>query len=328
HGGAGRPDNWDEVMRGGGGGQREAAPNQGTRGIKWAALDCADEETGDYRIASWASEKLGQKHSKPFFLAVGFHKPHMPWNVPRKYFDLYPLDRIELPPHRADDLADVPPEGLKMAKPDGDHAEMVRSGKWKQAVQAYLAAISYLDAQVGRVIEALDRGPNASNTLICFWGDHGWHLGEKEHWRKFALWEEATRAPFIWVVPGVTRPGGVCSRPVDFMSIYPTLCDLTGIDRPAHVEGLSIRKLLADPKAEWTAPALTTFHRNNHSLRSESWRYIRYAEGGEELYDHRNDPYEWTNLAHRPEHAALKTQLSEWLPKVNREERPRNASRP
>ena len=170
-----------------------------------------------------------------------------------------PLDRIELPPIKTDDLDDVPPAGVKMAKPDGDHATVLESGRWKEAVQAYLAAISYLDGQVGRVLDALEKSPYKDNTIICLWGDHGWHLGEKEHWRKFALWEEATRAPFIWVVPGVTKPGGVCARTVDFMSIYPTLCDLAGIAKPAHVEGPNIRPLLADPTGRvGRTPAITT----------------------------------------------------------------------
>jgi arylsulfatase A-like enzyme len=142
-------------------------------------------------------------------------------------------------------------------------------------------------------------------------------LGEKEHWRKFALWEETTRAPFIWVVPGVTKAGGVCDRSVDFMSIYPTLCDLTGISKPAHVVGENIRTLLIDPKEEWTKPALTTYGQNNHAIRTEEWRYIRYANGDEELYDHRNDPYEWSNLATQPEFASVKKELAALLPSEN-----------
>jgi arylsulfatase A-like enzyme len=241
----------------------------------------------------------------------------MPWNVPRKYYDLHPLDSIELPPIKTDDLADIPPAGIRMARPSGDHARVIASGRWKEAIQGYLAAISYLDAQLGRILDALEKSEYRDNTIICFWGDHGWHLGEKEHWRKFALWEETTRAPFIWVVPGVTKAGGVCDRSVDFMSIYPTLCDLTGISKPAHVVGENIRTLLIDPKAEWTKPALTTYGQNNHAIRTEEWRYIRYANGDEELYDHRNDPYEWSNLATQPEFASVKKDLAALLPSEN-----------
>ena len=193
-----------------------------------------------------------------------------------------------------------------MAKPEGDHARMLESGRWKEAVQAYLATISYCDAQIGRLLDAYDKSPHKDNTIIVLWGDHGWHLGEKEHWRKFALWEEATRMPYIWVVPGVTKPGGVCERPVDLMSLYPTLCDLANVPLPKHVQGEDIRPLLADPSATWNKPAITTFHRNNHAIRTERWRYIHYADGGEELYDHDKDPYEWTNLANDPAFASVK----------------------
>jgi arylsulfatase A-like enzyme len=286
--------------------------------IKFGIVKGGDEAVPDTRIADFGIAQLNRKHDQPFFLTLGFHKPHMPWNVPQKYYDLHPLDKIELPPHRTNDLEDLPPVGVKMAHAFGDHARVLASGRWKEAVQGYLAAISYLDAQVGRVLDAFDKSPYSTNTIICFWGDHGWHLGEKEHWRKFALWEEATRAPFIWVVPGVTRRGGVSDRTVDFMSIYPTLCDLTGVALPKHVEGVSIRKLLADPRAEWNVPAVTTHGFQNHAVRTERWRYIRYANGGEELYDHTKDEYEFDNLAGRGgEFDSIKRELAKSLPTVN-----------
>jgi arylsulfatase A-like enzyme len=326
HGGGGRLDEWDDYMRGGGGEPKGKLDDRSVGGIKFGLLDCADSEMGDYKTASWIIGQLERQHDKPFFLACGFHKPHMPWNVPKKYYDLYPLDTIRLPSVQTNDLADLPPEGVQMARAMGDHAKILESGKWKEAVQGYLAAISFLDAQVGRVIDTLEKSPVATNTIVCFWGDHGWHLGEKEHWRKFALWEEATRAPFVWIVPGLTRPGGVCERTVDFMSIYPTLCELTGAPVPKHVEGASIRKLLANPNAPWNIRALTTHGFQNHAVRSEKWRYIRYAEGGEELYDHDKDPYEWSNLAGKPELASVKDQLANVLPKNNAPEpKPRTA---
>ena len=166
--------------------------------------------------------------------------------------------------------------------------------------------------------------PARDNTVIVFWCDHGWHLGEKDHWRKFALWEEATRSPLIWVVPGVTKPGGVCDRPVDFMSIYPTLCDVSGVRLPKHVEGANIRSLLTNPKAEWTLPAITTHGFQNHAVRTEQWRYIRYANGDEELYDHGKDEYEWTNLAKDAKYADVKKELMKLLPEKNEPELPRN----
>jgi arylsulfatase A-like enzyme len=204
-----------------------------------------------------------------------------------------------------------------MAKASGDHQAVLESGRWKEAVQAYLATITYLDGQIGRLLDAYEKSPHRQNTIICLWGDHGWHLGEKQHWRKFALWEEATRAPLMWVVPGMTPQGGICTQPVDFMSIYPTLCELTGIPKPAWAEGHDIRPLLKNPAADWPHVAITTYGQSNHAIRSDRWRYIRYADGGEELYDHQNDEYEWTNLAAKPEHAALKADLAKHLPTSN-----------
>ena len=262
-------------------------------------------------------KQLQRRHERPFFLTIGLHKPHMPWNVPQKYFDMHPLDAIELPPTKADDLADVPRAGVRMADPTGDHATILASGRWKEAVRAYLAAVSFADAMIGRLLDALDKSNYRDNTIVVLWGDHGWHLGEKEHWRKFALWEEATRAPLIWIVPGLTQANSLCERTVDFMTIYPTLCDLAGIPIPSHVEGQSIRSLLADPQAKWDTPALTTYRFNNHAVRSEGWRYIRYADGGEELYDEAQDPYEWTNLAAKTELSGKKAELARPMPGKN-----------
>ena len=296
---------------------RKPTGQPGVGGIRFGPMDVEDKDLQDYRTADWVIEQLGKTHDKPFFLGCGLYKPHMPWFVPKKWFDKFPLDSIQLPPSPPDDLSDVPPAGLKMAKPDGDHARMLESGRWKEAVQGYLAAIAYTDMNLGRVLDALDKSPHKDNTIIVFWGDHGWHLGEKQHWRKFALWEEATRMPHIWVAPGVTQPDAICTRPVDLMSVYPTLMELCGLPTPKHVEGKSIRALLKDPAMKWDTPALSTFLNNNHAVRTEQWRYIRYAGGGEELYDESADPLEHTNLASKPEHAALKQELAKWMPTKN-----------
>jgi arylsulfatase A-like enzyme len=295
--------------------------SDGVGGIKFRPLT-NDSRLTDENIVDYGIKQLEAKHDKPFFLAIGLHKPHMPWNVPKKYYDLFPLESIELPPVQADDLKDVPPIGVRMAAPQGDHAAMLASGRWKEAVQAYLAAIAYSDAQIGRLLDAYEKSPDRENTIVVFWGDHGWHLGEKEHWRKFALWEETTRMPYIWIAPGVTKPG-VCDRPVDLMSLYPTLCALCKVEKPSHVEGEDITPLLRDPQAKWDKPAITTYHRHNHSIRTERWRYTRYADGGEELYDHENDEYEWKNLAKEEKFAEVKKELSKLLPKKNAAELPR-----
>jgi arylsulfatase A-like enzyme len=317
HGAFPRAADWTEYMSDKTGPEPKFKGSDGVGGIKFAPLDCDDKDLADWKITTWCIDKLKQKHEKPFFLACGLHRPHMPWNVPRKYYDQFPLDKIILPKVLDTDLDDIPPAGIKMARPEGDHKDIVKSGRWKDAVQGYLAAIAFADAQVGRLLDALDQSPYRDNTIIVLWGDHGWHLGEKQHWRKFALWEEATRAPFIWVAPGTTRPGGACRRPVDFMSVYPTLCDLCGLPAPKHVEGISIRPLLADPQAAWDRPALTTHMFNNHAIRTEQWRYIRYADGSEELYDHSNDPHEWVNLARNARFDQVKTDLARFLPRTN-----------
>ncbi|MBL8848781.1 MAG: sulfatase [Planctomycetaceae bacterium] len=316
---------WDDYLEDHG---RDPEPtgDKGVGGIKFAPLDCQDEDLREWKLVDYAIRQLQQTREQPLFLTVGLFKPHMPWNVPRKYYDLHPLDTIVLPEIREDDLTDVPPAGIAMAKPDGDHRQILDSGRWKEAVQAYLAAISFTDVQIGRLLDALDQSPCRDNTVIVLWGDHGWHLGEKQHWRKFTLWEEATRAPLIWVAPGVTQPGTHSDRPVDFMSIFPTLTDLAGIPTPEHVEGKSIRSLLANPEAHWSEPAITTYGQNNHAVRTERWRYIRYANGDEELYDELADPHEWTNLAGRSDLVDVKEKLAALLPTLNAPEIGREAA--
>jgi arylsulfatase A-like enzyme len=307
---------WDDYLERPGQDPRPTG-DTGVGGIKFAPLDCDDDDLREAKIVGYGIDQLRKSHDRPLFLAVGLHKPHMPWNVPQKYYDMFPLDKIILPRVLDTDLDDIPPAGVKIARPQGDHRAILESGRWKDAVQGYLAAIAFADAMIGRLIDALDQGPNKDNTIIVLWGDHGWHLGEKQHWRKFTLWEEATRAPLMFVVPGVTQPGGVCSRTVDFMGIYPTLCDLCGLSRPKHVEGEDLKPLLANPEATWGQPALTTYMFNNHGIRSEKWRYIRYNDGSEELYDEEKDPMEWTNLAGKPELATVKAELARFMPTAN-----------
>lgn len=274
-----------------------------------------DDDILDWHAVDYCIERITQKSDQPFFVACGLYKPHLPFVVPRKYYDAFPLESIQLPPHVDNDLADIPPDGVKMAGPNGDHAKFLKSGRWKAAIQSYLATCAYTDMNLGRLLDALDASPNKDNTIICLWSDHGWSLGEKEHWRKFALWEETTRTAFMWVVPGVTGSDLRCNRPVDLMSVYPTLCELTGIEKPAHVSGHSITPLLRNPNATWEFPAITTHGRGNHSVKTETHRYIRYASGQEELYDVTADPYEWTNLADEPAMTELKKQLAAWLPR-------------
>lgn len=279
--------------------------------------DLNDDDLGDWHYVNYCIQQLGKQQDKPFFLACGLVKPHLPFAVPRKYYEQFPLDSIVLPPYREDDLNDIPPAGLQMANRNADHRKLVESGRWQEAIQAYLATIAYTDMNVGRLLDALDASPYRDNTIIVLWGDHGWHLGEKHHWRKQTLWEEATRAPLVIVSPGVTTAGSVCTRSVDFMTLYPTLCDLTGVPPPSYLEGKSVRPLLVNPKAEWNEVAVTTWGYQNHAVRTDRWRYIRYADGTEELYDHSNDPYEWNNLASLSEYTSIKQDLAMHLPRTN-----------
>jgi arylsulfatase A-like enzyme len=289
----------------------------------WGPTETGDESMHDFHTAEWISKQLSTKRDQPMFLACGFAKPHLPWYVPKKYFDMHPLDRIQLPVVKEDDLDDVPAIGRKFAHASGDHARVTKAEAWKKGVQAYLAAITFADAMIGRVLRALETGPHAKDTAIVLWSDHGWHLGEKLHWRKFTLWERSTRNILMVSAPGVTKPGGVCERPVSMMDLYPTLMDLSGLKAPGGQDGESLMRWLKDPKAPKSTPALTTYGFGNHAARSERWRYIRYSDGGEELYDRAKDPNEWTNLASKPELAAVKSEHAKWLPKQNEPDAPR-----
>ncbi|MFW6171261.1 MAG: sulfatase-like hydrolase/transferase, partial [Planctomycetota bacterium] len=294
----------------------------------WGPVDVEDAEMGDTKVVDWVIDQLQAEHEKPLFLACGIFRPHLPWYVPPKYFQEFPVDKILLPAHRRDDLKDIPRAGIKMAR-RGDHAAVVEHDQWHAAVQGYLASINYADAQVGRLLDALNASDFADNTVIVLWSDHGWHLGEKEHWRKFALWEEATRIPLIFVAPPNTpglpagTPAGTRVRaPVSLLDIYPTLADLCGLPPREGLSGQSLVPLLADADAHWKRPAITTHGRLNHAVRTRRWRYIRYADGSEELYDHASDPMEYVNLAEHPAYEEIKEPLAAWLPKKNAENAP------
>ncbi len=290
----------------------------------WGPLQVADDQMSDHKVVEWVTDQLQQDRDKPFFLACGIFRPHLPWYVPQKYFDQFPLEGIQLPKVLETDLDDVPAAGRKVAKPDKDHSRVLAHNQWKHAVQGYLASIAFTDAQVGRLLDALDTSPDKDNTIVVLWTDHGWHLGEKQHWRKFALWERATRTPMMFVVPGLTQPGQRCDRPVNLLDIYPTLVDICDLPARGELEGVSLKALLANANAEWDRPSLTTHGRNNHALRSERYRYIRYADGSEELYDHTADPNEWNNLASEASLSNVKAELAKWFPAVNAEDAERD----
>ena len=296
--------------------------------VPWGALACSDDEMLDGINAKWIITELKKPQEKPFFLAYGLTKPHLTWSVPQKYFDLHPLEGIKLPPTKKGDLDDLPSFGKKLArevydpsgernfavKPNGDHANVIVNNQWLKAVQAYLATISFADAQIGRVLDALDRSGHADNTIIVLWGDHGWHLGEKNHWRKHALWDVSTRTPLIFSAPQGVAKDKLCQRPVSLIDIYPTLIDLCGLPKRRGLDGQSLKSLLGNPERKWDRPVVITYGLNNHAVQTERWRYIRYRDGGQELYDHERDPNEWTNLASIPIYSSVKTELANSLP--------------
>lgn len=278
----------------------------------WAALDQTDEQYGgDYLVAEWISEKLSKSHDRPFFLGCGIYRPHEPWFVPKKYFKPFPLESIELPPgYKPDDLEDLPPAG-KQRGPNRYFAHIREQGQWKQAIQGYLASIHYADAMLGRVLDALESGPNADSTILVLWSDHGWHLGEKQHWQKYTAWRVCTRVPLIVRVPEGTPglpPGTTpaeCDRPVSLVSLFPTLLELCGLPAEAEHDGPSLLPLLRDAEADWPHVAVTYLGEpGSYGLSDQRWRLIHYANGDEELYDVSSDRYEWNNLAGDPDHAS------------------------
>lgn len=285
----------------------------------WGAIDAKDEGTDDGKVTSWASGFL-QKQPKdsPFFLAVGLYRPHSPWYVPRPYFTERPLADVKLPDIRADDLNDVPSVAKSYLKNADYHQKIVEKNLWPSAVRAYLASITFCDAMVGRVLDALEKSPHKDNTIIVFTSDHGWHLGEKQRWHKGGLWEEATRVPLVIVAPKLTQPGTQSNQPVSLVDLYPTLCDLVALPAPKHVDGESLLPLLKDPTAKRQRPALTASGAGDKAslaVRTDRWRYIVHHDGSEELYDHDTDPNEWTNLARDPAQEATVKQLFTFVPR-------------
>jgi arylsulfatase A-like enzyme len=264
------------------------------------------------RAVEYAEKTLAKSHGKPFFLAVGLWHPHIPLFAPQRFFDMYRDPR--LPEVPSNDLEDVPEIGRRFAAVRrAEHERIVKEGKWKEAVQAYLAAISFADEMVGQVLGALERSRHARNTIVVFWSDNGWHLGEKEHWHKSTLWERSTHVPLIFAGPGVKAAGRARRQAVSLLDLYPTLVEMCGLPERTELEGLSLAPLLDDPSAT-RPPAVTTHMPDNHSVRTERWRYIRYRDGSEELYDRAADPNEFRNLAGEAKYADLKRDLARWMP--------------
>lgn len=272
----------------------------------------------DTQHAKRAIEFLQGSYDQPFFLTVGFWRPHSERIVPKRYFDMYPLEEIEIPEsYKADDLDDVPEIARVWATRLGIHEAVVSQGLWHEYLRSFYAATTYIDGQIGRVLDALDSSPYADNTIVILANDNGFHGGEKDLWSKFALWDQTTRVVFSISVPGL--PQQFIHTPVSLIDIYPTLLTLCGLEGPTRqqLDGVDLTPLLKGNTVERGRPVLSTFGRGNHSIRDSRFRYIRYRNGEEELYDHHTDPYEWTNLAGHPDFQHVKKELGHWLPKTN-----------
>jgi arylsulfatase A-like enzyme len=306
------PDNVDNETRPGGEGW-----------WTWGPIQAPDEKMADYHVIDWARYQLAQKHEKPFFLAVGTWKPHDPWEVPQKYFDMYPLESIVLPEIKPDDMEDAFDHGRRwIQKWVNDNQQ------WEKVVQSYAASITFADAMLGRLFEAFENSAYTDNTVVVLWSDHGMHMGEKDNIEKFTLWEKSTRVPLIINAPGFTKPGAVCSQPVSLMDLYPTLVEITGFEAPEHLDGRSLVPQLENPELS-TAPVVSSYMFTwtdepivGHAVRSLRYRYIYYPEVGlEELYDHQVDPEEWNNVAYHSENNQIKEEhrkvLLTMLPELN-----------
>lgn len=281
----------------------------------WGPIHLPESEMNDTKYANAAIEQLKKTHTRPFFIACGVFHPHMPWYVPQKYLDMYPLEDIELPPLKEDDLDDIPELGIGIIK-QNVYSKVIEFDQYKDAIQGYLASTTYADAQMGRVLDALENSPYKNNTIVVLMSDHGFHLGEKRHWQKGTLWEEATNCLLMFQVPGLTKPGQVCMKPVTLLDVYPTLMELVGLPKPGHLDGHSLVPLLNNINAPRNEPALTAYQ-SHMTVRTDQYRLIRYTDETTELYDRGNDPNEWVNLADNPEYAEIKKKLLKYLPAQN-----------
>lgn len=299
--------------------EKRVATPRGGRGMDWAVYPYKESDHKDWKTASWAVEQLDREPKVPFFMAVGFSLPHVPLLATQKWFDLYPEDEVVLPRMLLDDRSDTPRFSwyLHWKLPEPRQKFLLQKGEQIKIVQAYLASVSFVDSQIGRVLDALERNKMADDTIVVLWSDHGYHLGEKEITGKNTLWDRSTRVPLIFAGPGVEK-GQKSNRPAELLDIYPTLSELCGLEVPEYLEGLSLVPQLQDAEAQRTRPAITTDNHDNHGLRTERWRYIRYADGSEELYDMVKDPNEFTNLAADLRYAAQKLALRKQLPEINR----------
>ncbi len=297
--------------------------------MDWGPFPDKAEDSADHKIADAALAALARAPmDKPFFVACGFRLPHVPCFAPPEWFAKFPADRVTMPPVKADDRADTPRFSwyLHWKLPEPRLTTLQDVHEWRPLVRGYLASTAFMDHQLGRVLDALEKTGRANDTIVVVWSDHGYHLGEKAITGKNTLWERSTRVPLVFAGPGVAR-NARCGRSVELLDIYPTLLELAGLPARTDLDGLSLAPLLRDANAPRERPALTTHNPGNHAVRSERWRYVRYADGSEELYDEAADPNEWTNRAADPTLAGVKRDLAKWLPTTEEPHAPGSAHR-
>ena len=288
----------------------------------WSGLPISDEETGDFKSVNYIIDQINKEHDKPFFLAAGIYRPHLPWYVPQKYFDMFPLDQIELPKIMEGDTTDLGAAARELIERGGNyHKHVVEADQWKKAVQGYLASIAFADEMVGRLLKALDESEYRDNTIVVIWSDHGWQLGEKMHWRKFALWENVTRTVMMMNVPKGIRQmpegsykGGTTTNLTSLMDIYPTLVDLCGLPPRNDFDGVSLKPILSKPDTLLPRAIITTYDYGSYSIRYGKWHYIKYIDDSEELYDLDSDKEEWHNLAFEESLREVKAKMTSFIP--------------
>ena len=286
--------------------------------LEWGAVpNNKEEEMADTIRANWAVEQLQKKHDKPFFVGCGLYSPHFPNYCPQKYFDMYDPAEIELPPIKDNDLEDLPSK-LRRQRENRKrlhHDKLTKMGAVKDAIHGYLACISYADAMLGRVLDALEASPYADNTIVVLWSDHGYHHGEKGQWGKHTLWERTSNVPFIWAGPGVSI-GANTDVTVSLIDIYPTLVEMCDLPKPhQQLEGESLAATLSNPSAANDRNVFLPYmNPGEYAVISRDWRYIRYGDDGEELYNLQEDPNEWDNIASVENLASIKSELQKSAP--------------
>ena len=303
------------------------APEYGSIRTDWGVYPKKEEDSIDFKTIEYCIDSINNsKGDKPLFLACGIYRPHSPFFAPRKYHSM--VGKVPVPKRKINDLQDLPKGALELNRSTKwfwkgmQNLESRIPGSYSDFIKSYAACCAFADAQVGKLLDEVERSLPKDNTVIVLWSDHGFHLGEKDHIEKFMLWEKSTHVPFIFVVPGMTKERSVCKVPIDLTVLYPTLLEVCGLPKDKSCDGVSIIPLLKENKVNWKRPALMTYKKGNHALRTKRWRYIRYSDGTEELYDHERDPNEWDNIAQKPEHSGVIDGYRKWLPKNEKNQVP------